>query len=304
MDVQPLFGPMLIGVFCSMILYGVVLSQFYTYYITSKNDPARIRYLVLYLFIVETIHTGFAMLMLYQPLIIHFGDERAISQFPAALTSGPILSVAISTPIQIFIGHRIHRLQASFWVAGIVALLAVISCCGGVWTTVIIIMFRVFSKKPETHPPVMLWLIGSAVADIFITMSLSYSLWVRKTGIRATDAIITRIIVYTIQTGLLTSIAAILDVVLLIALPNLTVNFIFDITLVKLYAITLLSSLNGRASLNEDWNQRNVLFNEPFRTTLRTGLSQIESRGLPLVFKSRHDLETQRTTEVSMTVSA
>lgn len=38
---------------------------------------------VLYLFIVETIHTGFAMLILYQPLIIHFGEEQAISQFPA-----------------------------------------------------------------------------------------------------------------------------------------------------------------------------------------------------------------------------
>ncbi|PPR00626.1 hypothetical protein CVT24_005487 [Panaeolus cyanescens] len=257
MDVQPLFGPMLIGVFLAMILYGVLILQ------------------VLYLFVVEMIHSGFAMAIMYQPLIIHFGEEQAITRFPAALAAEPILGVAVSTPIQLFIAYRIYRLQKSIWIALLVTILAILSCCGGVWTTIRVLSYRVFAKKPETHPPVMLWLIGSATADILITASLSYSLWVRRTGIRATDAIITRIIIYTIQTGLITSIAAILVVVLLIALPNLTVNFIFDVTLVKLYAITLLSSLNGRVSLNEEWNQRNLLFDNPFPST-RAGASRIE----------------------------
>lgn len=45
-NVQLLFGPMLIGVFINMILYGVLVVQAWAYYQTYKRDAIWIKYFV------------------------------------------------------------------------------------------------------------------------------------------------------------------------------------------------------------------------------------------------------------------
>ncbi|EAU82196.2 hypothetical protein CC1G_10598 [Coprinopsis cinerea okayama7 len=67
------FGPMLIGTFINMILYGVLIVQTYHYYLNYKHDARWIKALVYYLFLVESLNTAFDIQMMYQPLIQHFG---------------------------------------------------------------------------------------------------------------------------------------------------------------------------------------------------------------------------------------
>ncbi|KAF8157243.1 hypothetical protein B0H34DRAFT_492977 [Crassisporium funariophilum] len=43
---------------------------------------------------------------------------------------------------------------------------------GGIWGTVQIMVFRVYAKKTQTHPPVLLWLVTGAAADMLITGAL------------------------------------------------------------------------------------------------------------------------------------
>ncbi|KAF9555892.1 hypothetical protein CPC08DRAFT_752817 [Agrocybe pediades] len=120
-------------------------------------------------------------------------------------------------------------------------------------------MLRVYEKSPQAYPAVYLWLGSAAAADMLITASLSCILYRRRTGSPASDAVLTRIICFTIQHGLVTSIAAILDIVLLVAFPQLD----FEVALVKLYANTLMSTLNSRQSLNKQWNNReSLMFNQ------------------------------------------
>jgi hypothetical protein len=82
---------------------------------------------------------------------------------------------------------------------------------GGVWTSVKIVMVKVFARKPELHPPALLWFSASCVVDVLITASLVRSLVrlppdcrkcvneitiqsQRKTGFTDTDGAIDRII--------------------------------------------------------------------------------------------------------------
>ncbi|KAF5377402.1 hypothetical protein D9757_009723 [Collybiopsis confluens] len=83
--VQLLFGPMLLGVFLNMILYGVLLNQMYFYFQTYKTEVIWIRLLVIYLFIVETANTVFDMVMMYQPLIAEYGTTKAVDNFPTRM---------------------------------------------------------------------------------------------------------------------------------------------------------------------------------------------------------------------------
>jgi len=250
-NVRLSFGPMLIGVFLNMILYGVLLVQTYTYYQTYKKDTPWIKYLVVYLFIIETANTVLDIHIVYEPLILRYGTVAATTFFPTLFASEPLILVAVSTPIQLFFAWRIKVLTKNNWIAIFILLLSFVSLGGGIWTAVKIINIKLFLRKPELHTPALIWFLSSCVADIVITIALVLSLSRRRTGFVATDDAISKIIRMTVQTGMLTALFAVGDVVFFMTLPHTALNFIWDLALSKLYSNCLLSTLNARVSLNE-----------------------------------------------------
>ncbi|KAF9479862.1 hypothetical protein BDN70DRAFT_878286 [Pholiota conissans] len=264
-NVKLLYGPMLIGVFFNMILYGVLLVQTYHYYLTYKRDASWIKLLVLYLFCIETINTGCNMAIMFQPLIDRFGLPEATIYFPTLFASGafsapdictltlphnadPITIVLVSTPIQLFFAWRIYLLTKSKALTFAVTAFALISLGGGTWTTILLIKIKLFARKPELHWPALVWFLSASIADVLITIVLVLTLSKCKTGFVATDDAIAKIIRITVQTGMLTAFLAIADVVFFMSLPHTTLNFVWDLALSKVYANCLLSTLNSRLS--------------------------------------------------------
>ncbi|KAF8960465.1 hypothetical protein BDZ97DRAFT_1922198 [Flammula alnicola] len=242
----------------------------YTYYFCCKdNDPALTKYLVLYILVVETLNTGFSMYMVYEPLVLQFGTSLALQDFPLSLATEPALMVAISTPIQIFIAWRIVRFQHSFWIGGLICLLAVLSFAGGVLSSFQIRLYASFATKREETMSTFLWLISAATADVLIAGSLSWSLYRRRTGLPSTDAVLSRIIIFTVETGLVTSITALCTIITLVALPiENSTDFVFNILLLKIYGNFLMANLNARASWNNGLQHVNgsLLFDDPSST--------------------------------------
>ncbi|KAJ7060519.1 hypothetical protein C8F01DRAFT_1142959 [Mycena amicta] len=246
-NVELSYGPMLLGVFVNLILYGVFVGQVLSYYKLYHKDGAWMRYFVLYLLVLETLNTGLDMAMMYQPLILEYGQQ--LTNFPIVFPTEPLMVVLISTPIQIFFAWRIHTITHLSSVPIIISIFALASLAGGLWTTAKVAIIREFAKKPLLHAPALLWFLSSAVADVLITVSLVLTLSHRKTGFVATDSVIDKIIRTTIQTGLVTAIFSILDVVFFMVFPHYALNFIWDLALSKLYSNALLSTLNARARL-------------------------------------------------------
>ncbi|KAF9479886.1 hypothetical protein BDN70DRAFT_662139 [Pholiota conissans] len=230
MELSLQFGPILVGVLLSMIMHGVLLSQIYSYYLIYRStDPKLNKYMVIYILIVESIHTAFSIYMIYEPLILRFGDLNALMQYPIALTPLVSLMAAISLPIQVFVAWRIIRLQNSFWVGGLIIITGAISFAGAVLSAVQIRQSANFSERRSLQMSAILWLVPGALADVAIAATLSWSLYRRKTGLPSTDAVISRIIRLTIQTGLMTSIAALLNLFTLVALPVRAILFVVPV---------------------------------------------------------------------------
>jgi len=240
---------MLLGVFFNMILYGILVVQAYSYYQVYKKDALWIKYLVLYLFVVETANTAIDMVMMYQPLILEYGHQ--LVNFPVMFAAEPITIVAISAPIQMFFAWRIHRLTKQTIIAIIIVVLSLVSFAGGLWTTIMITIIKLFKRKPELHWPALMWFLSATVADVLITVTLVINLSKRKTGFASTDDAISKIIRMTVQTGMITALFAIGDVIFFMTLPKTAWNFIWDLSLTKIYANCLLSTLNARAGLKE-----------------------------------------------------
>jgi len=267
-NVEPIFGPMLLGVFLNTILYGVLIVQVIIYYQNYKRDARWIRYLILYLFICETINTICDIGMMYEPLVVRWGTERAVTRLPILFTADPLLTVMISTPVQLFICWRITVLLRIFSskimpVAFAIAFLSLCSFVGGIGVTAYNGQIPEFTQLTDSRWAVSLWLISSTVADVSITICLVWSLRKCRTGVERTDNVINRNIRFAIHTGALTSLFTILDFVVFQAGTNTTANFAFDFALAKLYTNSLLSTFNARALSKDDKSEYNVLFGSP-----------------------------------------
>ncbi|KAJ6456505.1 hypothetical protein C8R45DRAFT_1034710 [Mycena sanguinolenta] len=276
--VELLFGPLLIGVILSTLAYGIMSVQMLSYYQTYKRDARWIRYFMLYLFCAETVNLLIEIGIIYEPLIVRYGAQRAHIISPILLPGDAVSIVASSTPVQLFTAWRISVITGSIVLPLLISLLSVISFGGGMLVTVFVSLRNEFREFTSFSGAIIVWLVSSALCDVLITAVLTYSLTTRKTGFSSVDGQINRIIRLTVQTGAITAVAALADVILFLAFPATTLNFIPDFPLSKLYTISLLSTLNARArGRSQDAENRlpNALFNET--TTQKTTVHAIRN---------------------------
>ncbi|KAJ7238267.1 hypothetical protein B0H12DRAFT_1137662 [Mycena haematopus] len=244
------YAPFFFGVMVNVLLFGVFIVQVHSYFRLYKTDYAWVRYLIYYLAVMETVNTICDVGLIYEPLVKLHGDTSS-GKSPTLLAADPVVTTLISTPVQLFMAWRIRLVTRSNWLSGIVALLALISLVGGVGATIVVALHPDFTQFHLAEPPLTLWLTSTAFADLFITAFLVNFLWANKTGFQTqTDSVADKIIFMTVQTGMVTSFAAIADVTLFLLVPRTTLMFIWDLTLSKMYSICLISTLNART----DWN--------------------------------------------------
>lgn len=286
-------GPLLIGVILNAILYGVCVVQCFIYYQTYKRDATWIRYFVLYLFVMETFNTIFDIGMVFEPLVLLFGEEEAFSRTPTMIIPDAIVTVMLSTPVQFFIAWRIKIVSGSLVMPLIIAFFGTTSFLGGLAVTILAPIVRERAKLERVLPALITWLASSATADVLITLSLSWALFKRKTGMKSTDDQISRIILLTVQTGFLTTLFAVADVAVFLITPTTNINFVFDLALSKLCTNSLLSTLNARAG----WNNLTGTNNNGDANVL---FGQMASRTRTELTKSAFSRDTTRTDVIEL----
>jgi len=260
-------------------LYGAVLVQTVIYVQIHRRDALWIKFFVYYLLLCETLNTGCDIATVYEPLIIHYGTPQAVEVAPTMLAANPLLTVMVSTPVLLFLARRVKIISHSSVLCVVIISLAIASFGGGVATMFAIILVRFqYAGFHQYDIVTVAWLASSAAAYIVITASLAYNLMYQRTGLITTDNLVNKIVWLTVQTGLITSVVASIDLGLFIVAKSTALNFIFDFCLSKLYSNSLLSTLNARG----EWNapstiQDNVLFRDGIcDTTMQNASTLIE----------------------------
>ncbi|KAG9311195.1 hypothetical protein JVU11DRAFT_8270 [Chiua virens] len=106
----------------------------------------------------------------------------------------------------------------------------------------------------KVHPTMVAGWTLSAFADSLIAVMLCYYLHKQRSGMARTDRVIKTLVVYTINTGALTSLFAILVIITFLTLKG-TMDFTAFVQVQsKLYAISLFASLNARKSNANNMN--------------------------------------------------
>ncbi|KAJ7781823.1 hypothetical protein DFH07DRAFT_1055398 [Mycena maculata] len=241
-------GPMLVGFLFNAILYGVMILQTHIYFINyGAKDRLWMRAFVLSIFVLDSMNTVFDFIYLYKSLIIHFDDPPYLRNATWVFATDPALTALIAGMVQFFFAWRVRILtNKNTFLYLVVVLCATAGLVGGLATAAEAIITPEFAKFQKAKPYVALWLSAECIADFLITTILVWHLKRRKTGFQKTDMLVDRIITMTVHTGVLTSVCAILDLILYLVDPT-GLHLAFNFPLCKLYTNSLISSLNCRS---------------------------------------------------------
>ncbi|PBK92498.1 hypothetical protein ARMGADRAFT_162318 [Armillaria gallica] len=231
-------------------LYGVLLVQLYIYHITFRNDKNGFKIFVWSLFLLESVFTIFTTIAAWHTFGTGWGDPDALTTIDVAWEPLPALNGFIAAMVQSFYVYRIWTLTKNVWLALIIEAVALMQCTLAFYYGIAVsVRGRRIDELFALTPSISAWLSGSAACDVLITASLVTILYRSKPRAVFSDTTnhVTRLIRYTVETGLLTSVVAVCELILWLTNRQYNFHFIGFLTLGKLYSNTLLATLNSRA---------------------------------------------------------
>ncbi|KAI0822168.1 hypothetical protein BC628DRAFT_703459 [Trametes gibbosa] len=231
-------GALLLGSIFGFMLYGLMLHQAYRYYRMYPGDRRILKALVLIIIVTETFHTAMWITACYEYLVVnYFNPANAIKTHWYIKITIPVTAITIIF-CQLFYAARVYYLGVQWQYRVLVGIVST--------NTV------EFSRST--------WIISAAyghavLCDIFTTSALIYVLRRSRTGVKRTDSVLDTLVLYTVNTGLLTTIVGLLIFVSGIAYPDLLIYAGLSIAGVKLYSNSVLAMLNSRQSLSDRMTQ-------------------------------------------------
>jgi len=235
----------------SATLYGATILQTYLYYRNYPKDPRYIKILVFALWIFDTTQLALSTTAMYWYLITNYDNTPALDRLTWSMELQTDCNGILALLVECFFARRVWIMSSNMYLVVIIIVLAVIHFALGIVFTVGSFHLATMSGFKD-----MIWVtslgIGSAAAaDMVIAGALCFYLSKSRTGFKKTDSLISTLIVYSLSTGLVTSIIGVVIVITYALLPNDYVWLAFFWIDGKCYVNSCLAALNSRESLRE-----------------------------------------------------
>ncbi|EKM52979.1 uncharacterized protein PHACADRAFT_259153 [Phanerochaete carnosa HHB-10118-sp] len=253
LDLNGTFGALLIGALVAAVLYGITVLQTVVYYQHSAaQDGWLVRAAVGSLWLVDTLDTALLSHIIYWYLVTNFGSSSALMKPLVWSMSAHLATTAVTeVVVRSMFSLRVWRLSGGKWLpaltVGIVTLLDLIfgivltvRSVGQTWFTLQKIQAFVFAQFAT-----------ELLGDTLIALILCYYLYQSRTGFRRTDSVLTTLMAYVINTGLLTAMALTVNIVLFATERH---NFAFValyFVISKLYVNAYIAMLNARTGIRQ-----------------------------------------------------
>ncbi|KAF7332926.1 hypothetical protein MVEN_02398500 [Mycena venus] len=255
-----------LGIFATFILFGMLIPQVYIYHLCN-SDRTAVKTLVAAVFILEACHTGVTAQAIYY-WTVTLADLPDKPGTVLGLSLGLPFETLVTFLVQAYYIYRVHRFAKKRWISVFLFTLCLFRFGGGIALSV-----ESFMNLPHEPDYFSLqnrfgWLLTtilslSAAVDVFIAASLCVYVhrWKLNTAptMKTTSQLINRIMFWSIQTGLVTSLVSVTVVVCFQTMKSNYVWFGIFTVLGKLYSNSLLASLNSRSLYRKlDAHTRNL----------------------------------------------
>jgi len=248
-------GAAFLGNVTAGIFYGITSVQTFIYFKSNFNDHSLFRLLILGLWLLDSLHIALTTHGMYFYLVTNFTNPLAIS-FPVwSLLCQVYITCVSDFAVRCVFAQRVWRLSKSVILFATIVIATFYVTASGMAFASRGFITGTFEQLMQAS-----WLLysalGSAVfADVFIAVSLCLLLRKHRTGFKETDSLVNVLMLYSINTGLLTSICATASFVTFAIWPDDFVFMGIYFTLSKLYLNSLLATLNARSAFRESEHQ-------------------------------------------------
>ncbi|KAJ7054991.1 hypothetical protein C8F01DRAFT_467606 [Mycena amicta] len=248
-------GPLEIGALVAYALFGLTTSQTYTYFSRFPNDSRKLKLFVAFIWLCEVAHVVAVGNCLYLTTILDYDDPEKLINVPTPILVSFLVNGIISAFIQGFFAARIYRLAKGFYrsipfvIWGLAVAQLVLSILP-ILSVSLMGPIALVDFITQQNWAVYSTMGVSVVCDSLIVFGMVYTLMrERDNAISNTVLIVDKLITWTIETGLITSTAAVLELILF-ATNALSWRWLaIDVLLAGLFSNTLLANLNSRSTL-------------------------------------------------------
>ncbi|KAF7967409.1 hypothetical protein HWV62_39104 [Athelia sp. TMB] len=165
----------------------------------------------------DALSTVLAMSWACELFIDGWGDISAFESGDWLLASDPMLAGIAGCMVQSFFAWRLHIVAKQRLLTIFILFCSLGTLVGGVGTGIAVLWVKSYALFDSFKQITCICLISAAVGDVTITAAFSYHLRRRKGSFKATDRLLDRIILLTVQNGLLTALVALTDVTLFLS---------------------------------------------------------------------------------------
>ncbi|KAG9308674.1 hypothetical protein JVU11DRAFT_11631 [Chiua virens] len=297
-------GP-LIGTFLGLALYGVTCMQAFFYFRTYEGDGWRLKMTVALLVALETAHAAMSVWLMDDYLIVQYGNIQALQSANWSSTLTYMLGLLIDFYVYLYFTWRIWLFTRNAWIVVFMCAISITREVISILATVMSVLKPTWRDSLDTSRTLIL--VGNALfiaGDTFSACVMAYHLTRRRSWTdtfqhtRKRNLLLNRLIVFFVATGAMTSLVDVVSLIFTLTQPQGTAFLSTFFVQTRLYANSLLASLNLRnatVSVYDDAQSPPV----PIQCTPPSGISIVSgergvSAGLPEGHKSDDEFDKPR----------
>ncbi|KAF5309133.1 hypothetical protein D9619_012807 [Psilocybe cf. subviscida] len=272
-------GAVEIATFLGLVLFGISLAQGYTYFRRCEDDSRGLKILVGILLLMESFHSFTASHTIYYDTVTRW-NRAEINSY--SLSANAATETLVTVVVQCFFSHRIYRISKKKKPITILCFsLAILRLIFGLAVSAECVIDVHRTPNWVVFVTRFNWLITStlavgAAADVVIACSMLY--YLRKLAapgnMKSTAAVLNRLVRWSLQTGLITSMTSVTVIICFQAMKNL-VWFGLYVILAKVYSNSLLASLNARPRKRRSFERRQPVSTNMMFDTVPAGAGPI-----------------------------
>ncbi|KAI0659169.1 hypothetical protein C8Q70DRAFT_155767 [Cubamyces menziesii] len=245
-------GAAFLGNIAAACFYGITILQTWIYYGRNGSDRVYLKVLVFVLWALDSLHLALVTHAVYVYAVTDFANLLALEMPIWSILIQVVVTGISDLLVRGIFCQRVWRLSNRNWPLMIAIVVTTLTVFGGS----IAFAIKGFSLPDyfalSRISDILYISLGvGVVADILIAASMCVLLAKRRTGFAKTDSMVRVLILYSVNTGALTSLCALICLITYATMPD---NFIFIgvyFVLPKLFLNSLLATLNARRPLRE-----------------------------------------------------
>jgi len=284
------FGPAFWGLIFNLIGFGMSLAQAFNYF-KDQKDKAIVKYSAVAMVILDIASSCLVISVFYNDIVAHYGGFAQFQGLAPEIGAECVMSTTIAFVAQLYFMSQIYYIKPSgamgniiLWSIGVLSTIAFVFglACAAVMlmnpmtTANYTIYFRAVFGGAKG---------AAAVADILATFAMCKYLSLSKTGIAATENLLSTLSTIFMNRGAIVMIDQVLCFIIFFAFENSQIWFAPHLILTKLYVNTFFAILNSRTYLREKHLNTHVASSSFMKSGNSTQVDKNQSYGsYPMTF--------------------